>query len=71
MAERYDEVVNADGTISYKQAEGTKSIGGWNFIGYEPEFVAWAEARGEGVRAETSFLKALSKTREGWQVGPT
>ena len=36
MAERYDEVVNADGTISYKQAEGTKSIGGWNFIGYEP-----------------------------------
>ncbi len=71
MAERYDEVVNADGTISYKQAEGTKSIGGWNFIGYEPEFVTWAEARGEGVRAETSFLKALSKTREGWQVGPT
>ena len=69
MAERYDEVVNADGTISYKQAEGTKSIGGWNFIGYEPEFVAWAEARGEGVRAETSFLKALSKTREGWHIG--
>ena len=71
MAEKYVEVVNADGTISYKQAEGAKSIGGWNFIGYEPEFVAWAEARGEGVRAETSFLKALSKTREGWQVGPT
>ena len=64
MAEKYVEVVNADGTISYKQAEGAKSIGGWNFIGYEPEFVAWAEARGEGVRAETSFLKALSKTRE-------
>ena len=60
MAERYDEVVNADGTISYKQAEGTKSIGGWNFIGYEPEFVAWAEARGEGPEQDARGLAGRS-----------
>lgn len=71
LAEKYDAIVDEKGNINYQKAEGAKSIGGWNFIGYEPEFVAWAEARGEGVRAETSFLKALSKTREGWQVGPT
>lgn len=47
------------------------SLGGWNFIGYEPEFVAWADARGETVRAETSFLRAGQKTREGWTVGAT
>lgn len=71
LAEKYDAIVNEKGDINYQKAENAKSIGGWNFIGYEPEFVAWAEARGESIRAETSFLKALSKTREGWQVGPT
>ena len=48
-----------------------KSIGGWNFIGYESEFVAWADARGESIRTETSFLRAGQMTREGWQVGAT
>ncbi|MCD8182888.1 MAG: RagB/SusD family nutrient uptake outer membrane protein [Bacteroides sp.] len=45
------------------------TIAGWNFIGYEPEFVAWADARGETLRAETSFLRAGQSTREGWTVG--
>ena len=47
----------------------TNAISGWGFIGYEPEFVAWAEARGETVRATTSFLKAGSTTPEGWFIG--
>ena len=33
--------------------------------------MAWAAARGETVRAETSFLRAGQKTREGWTVGAT
>lgn len=56
---------------SVKSADGSLSIGGWNFIGYEPEFVTWAETRGETVRAETSFMKAGGTTREGWIVGNT
>ncbi|WP_352423065.1 RagB/SusD family nutrient uptake outer membrane protein [Proteiniphilum sp.] len=57
------------GPFSITSSSGT-SFGGWGFIGYESDFVTWAEARGETVRAETSFLKAGSTTQEGWMVSP-
>lgn len=44
-------------------------VSGWGFIGYEPEFVEWAENRGEGIRATTTFLKAGGTTAEGWFIG--
>lgn len=42
-----------------------RSFGGWNFVGYTKSFQDWVAARGETVRAETSFLRANSTTREG------
>lgn len=62
-----DQFFNCQGPFSL--TDGTNSLGGWGFVGYEPEFVAWAEARGETVRATTSFLKAGSTTPEGWTIG--
>ena len=39
--------------LPYQLMVAEPSLGGWNFIGYEPEFVAWADARGGRlVRAE-------------------
>lgn len=46
----------------------TKSAAGWNFIGYFDSFVAWAEGRGETVRATTSFLKGGEATPSGDMV---
>ena len=46
------------------------NISGWGFIGYKPEFVKWAEDRGETVRATTSFLKAGSTTPDGDKIRP-
>lgn len=63
-----DQWFNSEGPFSIKDPETGTSFGGWGFMGYEPEFVSWAEGRGETVRAETSFLKAGSTTREGWVV---
>jgi hypothetical protein len=40
-------------------------IGGWNFVGYETSFQDWATARGETVRATTSFLRADTTTPSG------
>jgi SusD family. len=57
-----------EGPFSLNEPDTGTSFGGWGFMGYEPEFVAWAENRGETVRAETSFLKAGTTTREGWVV---
>lgn len=59
---------NCAGPFSLKSLKTGVSFGGWGFIGYESEFVKWAENRGETVRAEASFLKAKSTTREGWVV---
>lgn len=42
-----------------------RSFGGWNFVGYTDSFQAWATARGETVRAETSFLRGGTTTRDG------
>lgn len=62
-----DQFFNCQGPFSL--TDGTNSLGGWGFIGYESEFVEWAEARGETIRATTSFLKANSTTVEGWTIG--
>ncbi len=62
-----DQFFNCQGPFSL--TDGTNSLGGWGFIGYEPEFVAWAEERGEDVRFTTSFLRAGSTTPEGWTIG--
>lgn len=42
-----------------------RSVGGWNFCGYTDTFQAWVAARGETVRAETSFLRGGTTTRDG------
>lgn len=63
-----DQWFNFAGPFSLTSPDGSTTFGGWGFVGYEPEFVAWADARGETVRAETSFLRAGQPTREGWIV---
>ena len=63
-----DQWFNFAGPFSISAPDGSKSFGGWGFVGYEPEFVAWADARGETVRATTSFLRAGQATPEGWIV---
>lgn len=62
-----DQFFNCQGPFSL--TDGTNSLGGWGFVGYESDFVTWAENRGEDVRATTSFLKAGSTTPEGWTIG--
>lgn len=50
----------------------TGTISGWGFIGFEPEFIQWAEDRGETVRATTTFLKGGETTPSGdFIVGAT
>lgn len=63
-----DQWFNFAGPFSLTNPTTNTSFGGWGFIGYESSFVTWAVNRGETVRAETSFLKAGSTTREGWVV---
>ena len=63
-----DQWFNFAGPFSITQSSTGTSFGGWGFIGYESSFVTWAENRGETVRAEASFLKAGSTTKEGWVV---
>lgn len=41
------------------------STGGWTFVGYEQSFQDWVEARGEKVRATTSFLRGGTTTPSG------
>lgn len=41
------------------------TISGWGFIGFEQEFIDWAEGRGETVRATTTFLKGGETTPSG------
>lgn len=41
------------------------NISGWGHVGITPEFRDWAAARGETVRATTSFLLANSTTPSG------
>lgn len=46
------------------QTDG-RSVGGWNFIGYEESFQNWVAARGETVRATTAFLRGGEVTPSG------
>jgi len=46
-------------------AELNRSFSGWTFVGYTDSFQSWVAARGETVRAETSFLRGGSTTRYG------
>lgn len=55
---------------SFQGPANDGNISGWGFIGYKPEFVTWAEGRGETVRATTSFLKAGSTTPDGDKIRP-
>lgn len=41
------------------------SIGGWSFVGYTDSFYNWAIARGETVRATTTFLVGGTTTPSG------
>jgi len=63
-----DQWFNFQGPFSIKDPVSSTQFGGWGFIGYESDFVAWADARGETVRATTSFLRAGKATPEGWIV---
>jgi len=63
-----DQWFNFAGPFSLTNPETGISFGGWGFIGYESDFVAWADARGETIRATTSFLRAGQTTPEGWIV---
>lgn len=47
-----------------------KSIGGWTFMRFNPNFIAWVDARGETVRRATSILEA-GKTYDGFTVNGT
>lgn len=67
-----------DPVTGEKVGEPITTFGGWNFLGYEPEFVAWADQyyldnaadpTQEDVRAVTSFLRANQALPEtGWFV---
>lgn len=65
-----DQFFNCAGPRITTDREGAnpKSSAGWNFIGYFDSFVAWAENRGETVRANTSFLKGGELTPSGDMV---
>ena len=67
-----DQWFNCQGAnISLKNAEGTKdsiNIAGWTFMRFNPNFVTWAQGRGETVRLETSCMIGGETTREGWVI---
>lgn len=45
-----------------------RSVGGWTFVGYTDSFQDWVASRNETVRAETSFLRGGTTTRDGDEV---
>ncbi len=49
--------------------QGPGTLGGWNFMRYQPEFKQWADQRGESVRATTIFMEGNSTTPSGDNVG--
>ena len=64
------ELIDADNWFTFQGPANDGNISGWGFVGYRPEFVAWAEGRGETVRTTTSFLKAGSTTPDGDKIRP-
>ncbi len=64
-----DQFFNCAGPNISNENTTLTSTGGWNFVGYQKSFRDWAAARGETVRATTSFLEAGSTTPSGDLVG--
>lgn len=64
------DLVDADQFFPCAGPANDGNISGWGFIGYLKEFRDWAYARGETVRATTSFLLAGSTTPDGDVIRP-
>lgn len=64
------ELVDADQWFPFQGPANDGNISGWGFIGLTKNFQNWAAARGETVRATTSFLHANSTTPSGDSIRP-
>ena len=64
------DMVDADQWFVFQGPANNGNISGWGFIGLYKEFRDWAAARGEGIRATTSFLLAGSTTPSGDVIRP-
>lgn len=51
--------------FTFQGPANTGVVSGWGFIGYRKQFIDWAAARGETVRATTTFLKGGETTPSG------
>ena len=67
-----DQWFNCQGpnTVGSLCADGSAWANGWGDIGITTEFREWAAARGETIRATTSFLLAGEYTPDGDYIGP-
>lgn len=59
------EVIDLGAWFDFQGPVNDTNISGWGFISPSKEFRDWAAARGETVRAETSFLMTNATTRSG------
>lgn len=64
------DMVDADNWFVFQGPANDGDISGWGFIGIEKGFRTWARARGESVRATTSFLEAGTTTPDGDEIRP-
>ncbi len=65
-----DQFFNCAGPTIRNENTTLKSTGGWNFVGYFESFRDWAVARGEKIRATTTFLVGGTTTPSGDYVQP-
>lgn len=67
------DMVDADNWFVFQGPGSVKgngiTAGGWNFIRYNADFEQWAAARGETVRAATTFMEGNSTTPSGDEIG--
>ena len=67
------DMVDADNWFVFQGPGSVKgngvTAGGWNFIRYNADFKQWAAARGETVRAATTFMEGNSTTPSGDEIG--
>lgn len=59
------DMVDADNWFVFQGPANDGNISGWGFIGIYKDFRDWAAARGETIRATTSFLLAGTTTPSG------
>lgn len=64
------DMVDADQWFVFQGPANDGNISGWGFIGIYKEFRNWARARGETIRATTSFLEAGTTTPSGDAIRP-